>query len=349
MGRLKSKKTYLSLFGLFIVVIFSFLGYFYYWLNHSVLEKNKSIEYYAPHGASFTRIIYDLYKLKIIDNPKLFIFYSGLLNEKKYIKYGTYRFLDNDTPSSILLKLIQGNTIVIKVTLPEGLNIYQISQRFEKYFPSVSTQQWLQYFSDSSFVQQIGLKERVRNIEGFLFPQTYFFDPHPEPQFMIKFILTEFKKNVTQQMFDKAKSMGLTPLQFITLASIVEKETGLNSERRMVSAVYHNRIKKKMRLQADPTVIYGAWDKYMGLLTKKELLTPTLYNTYTFAGLPVGPIASPGIDSFLATLNPANIDAIYFVATGRGGHIFSNNLKEHNKAVSQYIHYLREEKKKKKL
>lgn len=339
MGRIK--KIILLTVILISLFIVSFLGYFYYWLNHPVVEKNQSVEYYVQYGSSFSKVVYDLSKQNIIRHPKLFLFYINLIKANSIIKYGTYSFNNNDTPKSILLKLINGDTVLIKVTLPEGLNIYQIANKLEKYFPTITAQQWLEFFSDIDFIKFIGLSASVKNIEGFLFPQTYFFDPHPEPKYIIKSILTEFKKNVTQQMFNKAQSMGLTPLQFITLASIVEKETGLKTERSMVAAVYWNRLKKRMKLQADPTVIYGIWDKYTGALTKKNLLTPTSYNTYTFSGLPAGPIANPGLDSILATLAPANTEALYFVATGHGGHVFSKTLQEHVKAVNQYLHYLR--------
>lgn len=339
MGRLKKISIYILL--ICIIILSSCIGYFYYWLEHPNIAKNQTVEYYVQKGSSFTKIVYDLSKQGIILHPKLFIFYSGLLKKTGHIKYGTYKFTDIDTPKSILLKLINGDTILIKITIPEGLNIYQVAQKLEKYFPTIPTQEWLNLFSDSSYINNLALNERVKNVEGFLFPQTYFFDPHPEPQFIIKSFISEFKRNVSKQMFEKAKTMGLSPLQFITLASIVEKETRLKSERSMVAAVYWNRIKKKMKLQADPTVIYGIWNQYVGFLHKKDLLRPTPYNTYTFVGLPVGPIANPGLDSILATLDPAKTDALYFVATGHGGHVFSSTLKEHNRAVQQYIQFLR--------
>ncbi|MES2614100.1 MAG: endolytic transglycosylase MltG [Bdellovibrionota bacterium] len=349
MGRLKLTLCLIILF--FLLIGSSTAAYVYYWLDHPVLKKNQTVEYYVPHGASFKKTIYGLSEEKIISHPKLFILYTNFVHKLPIIKYGTYRFTGKDTPKSILAKLIRGDTILVKITIPEGLNIWQTAQKLEQYFPTVSAQQWFSFFSSPTSIQTLGLKEEVKNIEGFFFPQTYFFDPHPEPQFITKSILNEFKKYVTPQMFDKAKSMGLTPLQFITLASIVEKETSISSERNMVSAVYWNRLKKGMPLQADPTTIYGVLNE-RGMvsqqvsLTKKDLLTKNPYNTYTFKGLPVGPIASPGLESILATLNPAKTDALYFVATGYGGHVFSKTLQEHNKAVRQYIRYLKTEKKK---
>ena len=339
MGYLKS--FFRFFFVVLLLSIVSFSTFIFYWLHKPLLEKNVYTDYYVSKGSSFSKIAYDLSKEKIISFPKLFILYSNFLNMTHTIKYGTYHFTDNDYPISILNKLVSGDTVLMKVTLPEGLNIYQMAEKLEGYFPSIHKDQWLHYFAEPSLIQILELKASLQNIEGFLFPETYFFDPHPDPEFMVKNILTMFKKNVTSALFDKAKAMGLSPIQFITLASIIEKETSIESERKMVAGVYWNRIKKHMKLQADPTVIYGIWPRYNGSLTKKDLVTPTPYNTYTMYGLPPGPIANPGLNSILATLEPAKTEAIFFVATGHGGHIFTKTLKEHNMAVRNYIRYLR--------
>lgn len=354
---------FISVAAIFILGPISFAFYFNYWLNQPFYQNDKSIDYYAARGSSFKKVISNLSDEKVLSHPKLIYLYSTLFYNSRSIKYGTYRFTNTDTPKTILKKLFTGDTVLIKITLPEGLNIYEVSHRLEKYFPTIPYSQWLNYLSSATFTQVLDLEEKPKNLEGFLFPQTYFFDPHPEPQVILKTILNEFNKYVTKDMFEKAKKMGLSPIQFITLASIIEKETSLNSERNLVSAVYWNRIKIKMKLQADPTVIYGVLatstdsndftQNFESLkarsLTKKNLLTPTPYNTYTLPGLPIGPIASPGMESILATLNPAKTNALYFVATGRGGHTFSNTLKDQNKAVKQYLQYKRQQKNKDKL
>ena len=342
MGRLK---VFFLFFSIIFVFIFSAFGVFFsIWINEPCIEKSNIVEYYIPKQTSLGKISSDLENLKIISHPKLFVIYSELLGHTKHIKYGTYAFTDKDSPKSILERLVRGDTVLIKITLPEGLNIYQLAEKLHEYFQDEAQEKWLTLFTSPSFIHKLNLKEQVSSLEGFLFPDTYFFDPHVDAEYVVKAIISDFKKNVTQETFDKAMQMGLSPLQFITLASIIEKETGISAERYKVSAVYWNRIKKGMMLQADPTVIYGLWNSMQGPLTKKELHIPTPYNTYTFRGLPKGPIASPGLNSILATLNPEKIKALYFVASGRGGHVFSNTLAEHNRAVQQYRTYLKQEK-----
>ena len=148
-------------------------------------------------------------------------------------------------------------------------------------------------------------------------------------------MVAKYKSIYTDAMEARAREMGLSELEVVTLASIIEKETGAPEEREQVSAVFHNRLKKGYRLQTDPTVIYGLKD-FNGNLTKKDLRTDHPYNTYTRSGLPVGPIANPGEASLAAALNPAKVSYLYFVAKGDGTHVFSNTLVEHNKAVAIY-------------
>jgi UPF0755 protein len=343
MGRVAA--FFLSIFMFFIVTIFCASFYFIYWTNSKFLISGKNSEYYVSKGSSLNKIINDFYNKKYIDDKKMFYIYYNFINRNKDIKYGTYLLEENETPKSFLDKLILGKNFLIKVTIPEGLNIYQVAEKFNLYFPSVSKQNWINYFSNSNLISTLKLSKSIVNLEGFIYPDTYFFDPNSDPDFIIRSILKHFKNNITSQMFEKASEMGLDQIQYVTLSSIVEKETSISSERNLVSGVYWNRIKRQMKLQADPTVIYGIWDRYNGSLTKNDLLTYTPYNTYTFVGLPKGPIANPSLESFLAVLSPAHTDALYFVATGKGGHIFSRTLAEHNRAVEKYLNFLKAERK----
>lgn len=337
MGRLKK----LFLYALFSSAIISFGAtyYFYTWLHRSIASEAKQefIDYYVPHGYSFSRIMLSMSRQHIISYPRVLMFYAFSQGKNPRVKYGTYRLFKTDTPAQVLQKLIQGNTVVMKVTIPEGWNMYQIAKRLEELYPTVTQVDWLRLFHDKELIRLLKCDElQLTSLEGFLYPDTYFFDPHPEPVLIVKTMVGAFQKYIGTPFFEKAQAMGLTPVQFITLASIVEKETGLKSERSMVAGVYWNRLKLGMRLQADPTVIYGVWDRYSGTITRQDLLTVNSYNTYVIAGLPVGPIASPGIESALAVLQPAKTDALYFVASGYGGHLFSSTLKSHDKAVKRY-------------
>jgi UPF0755 protein len=335
-----------KIFYFIILCFISVLIGFFLWFKTSFLSKTTATEYELKEGTSFTKLSYDLQKIGLIQYPKIFIFYAKFTHNDGNLKVGTYRFLEKMSPEEILNKFVLGKIETIKMTLPEGLNIYQTSQKLSEYFKKISYHQWLTLMEDKELIQILDLPEKIKNLEGFLYPQTYVFDPNLSPQKVLKSILLEFKKNVTKEMFQQAKKLGLSPVQYVTLASIIEKETSASSEREKVAGVYWNRLNIKMRLQADPTVIYGMWENYHGNLTKKDLLRPHPYNTYTQYGLPPGPIASPGYASLKATLNPVVSQYLYFVAKGDGTHVFSRNLAEHNKAVKQYLMFLQKNKKK---
>lgn len=337
------KKIILVLFLLFSGII---AGIFY-WYKTPNPSNIEAIDYYLQDGTSFSKLAHDLEKQNVLRYPNLFTNFARLTGVSGNLRVGTYRFSQHITPEEILNKLIKGDIVTIKVTIPEGLNIYQFSEKMSKDFPKVPKEKWLELAHSKELIQFLNLDLNVSTLEGFLFPETYVFDPNLPPKQVVKAILSAFKKNVTPEMFQEAKKFGFTPIEYITLASIVEKETAVAFERERVAGVYHNRLKIKMKLQADPTVIYGMWSRYKGNITKKDLLTPTPYNTYTNYGLPPGPIASPGIACLKATLNPVSND-IYFVAKGDGTHIFSKNLIDHNKAVKKYLMFLKENKNKEK-
>lgn len=338
-------KKIIGLFLVFIVTLISIGVWFSLWLHESSGKITTNVRYYLKPGVSFTRLASDLEREGALTHSTLFTYYARMMGGTQKIKVGTYDFTPEDTPLSILKKLLAGETVTIKVTLPEGLNIYQMADKLAQYFPNAPKETWLLGMSNPELLQYMGLTDKAKNLEGFLFPNSYLLDPNADPHSVLKNILSEFKKNIPETMFAQAAKLGLKPLEYVTLASIVEKETGVGAERNKVAAVYWNRLKIKMRLQADPTVIYGIWQNYNGNITKKDLLTPTPYNTYTEPGLPPGPIANPGKEALLATLNPAPIDALFFVASGNGDHVFSRTLDEHNRAVANYLKTLRARKK----
>jgi len=174
-----------------------------------------------------------------------------------------------------------------------------------------------------------------RSLEGYLFPDTYFFPRNTEIERIIQTLLDRFNAVYSPEWTDRSRRVGLTRHEVVTLASIIEKETGVAEERARISSVFHNRLKKGMRLQSDPTVIYGI-KNFNGNITREHLNTPTPYNTYQIGGLPPGPIASPGRAALWAVLFPEETDFLYFVARGDGTHQFSKSLAEHNQAVRRY-------------
>jgi UPF0755 protein len=215
-------------------------------------------------------------------------------------------------------------------TVPEGKNMYEIAQMLHEK-KIVNKDEFILLAKNESFLNSIGIK--AETAEGYLFPETYQILPNTSAEAIIKMMVKEFDKNFKSlNLSDK----NFTPYEVLTLASIVEKETGDKKERPMIAGVFLNRLKIKMRLQSDPTTIYGIWEKYKGNLTRNDLLTPTPYNTYTISAIPKGPISNPGLKAMEAVLNPASHKYLYFVSQNDGTHIFSENYEDHKTAVNNW-------------
>lgn len=306
-------------------------------------NKIQEAVYYVREGSSVAEVAEALSSQNIITHPRWFRLYAKIKHTEKNIKSGTFVFTGNNSPSDILKKLVNGDSIKLKVVIPEGLNIYQIADKLSDTFVKYPSGYWVQLMSDPNLIAELPIEDKtsVKTLEGFLFPDTYFFDPNEEPAHVLQGFISHFKQSVTKEMIGKAKTLGLNTLEFITLASIVQKESGLNQELNEISGIFFNRLRIKMRLQSDPTVIYGVWNDYKGKITKKHLRTPNQYNTYTKYGLPIGPIANPGLLSLQAVLNPAQSKNLYFVASGDGTHTFSDSYQVHKKAVKRYIKHMR--------
>jgi UPF0755 protein len=248
------------------------------------------------------------------------------------VQAGEYLFRDAASPEEILARLVAGDVRRFPFTVPEGLTLVEIAARFEKDgFGSAG--EFLQVASDPALMERY--LPGAESLEGYLFPETYTLDGGTTAERLIMAMLDECNRRLTPELLAAAKKNGLDRRQLVTLASIVQKEAGNNDEMPLIAAVFHNRLQRKIALQADPTVIYGL-DEFDGNLTRKHLQTPTPYNTYTRPGLPPGPIANPGMAALQAAAHPADVDFLYFVARGDGTHAFSRTLKEHNQAVRRY-------------
>jgi len=283
-------------------------------------------------GENFSTVLDKLLDGGIINQPVKFKILARLKKYDKKIKAGDYRFSPSMTPVKILKIMKKGEVSFYKVTIPEGYNLKQIASVIAE-SGLVDQKKFIKLSTDPSYVRE--KKIAAETFEGYLFPDTYFFAKTAPCEEIFSIMLKRFQSKITTEMRNRAKNMNMSIHQVITIASIIEKETGAPFERPVISSVFHNRLKKGMRLQSDPTVIYGI-KRFDGNITKKNLKTATPYNTYVIKGLPPGPIANPGIESIKAALYPAETDFLFFVSKKNRTHKFSINIRDHNKAVRKY-------------
>jgi UPF0755 protein len=264
-----------------------------------------------------------------------FLFLGKVGRYWRRIKAGEYRLASGITPMQIFSTLSSGISIIHPITVREGENMYEIAQAIDA--EGLSTKETvLLLCHDPKMIANFGLAAGSDSVEGYLFPDTYYFNKTMNAEDMLKQMHRNFATAWGPEQEARAHQLGFTPYQIITLASMIEKETGAASERPLISSVFHNRLRLKMRLQSDPTTIYGMWDHYKGNIHKSDLLIQNPFNTYTVPGLPVGPIANPGKESIQAALFPAQSDFLFFVSHNNGTHQFSHTYEEHQAAVRKF-------------
>lgn len=285
-----------------------------------------------PQGASFSIVARELEKEGIIKDAGKFSYLAKFKGAITKIKAGEYEYTTSLLPAEVLDRMVNGQVKEYAVTVPEGYNIKEIAALLDN-INIVDKSGFLEKAFDMAFAASLGIDGS--NVEGYLFPDTYRFTRGMTAEDIIRKMAQRFDMIYAEIAYKKPSGLKMSKKQIITLASIIEKETGDSRERPLISAVFHNRIKKGMRLESDPTVIYGI-DSFNGNLTRKDLLTRTAYNTYKIYGLPPGPIANPGRASLEAAFNPSSDAYLYFVSKNDGSHYFSRNLKEHNMAVEFY-------------
>jgi UPF0755 protein len=289
-------------------------------------------EIHIPRGTPLLEILTTLEKEEIISNSDLFRLYLMIQGISSKVRAGDYEFQPKMTPRQIARKLLEGDFKIYHFTIPEGWTMSQIADYLERK-QLTKRDEFLSWCYNAEWIRSLGIE--TDSLEGYLFPSTYETYYPEKPQSLIKLMVTTFQANFTDEMRSRAKQLGLTPHEVVTLASIVEKETGHPEERPLIASVFDNRLRQKIPLQSDPTVIYGIKD-FDGNLTRRDLESFTPYNTYVIPGLPPGPIANPGKAALLAVLYPADTDYLYFVSKNNGSHVFSKTLKEHNRSVYKY-------------
>jgi UPF0755 protein len=285
----------------------------------------------AP-GTGFQTVCEILVEKGLVRRPWRFKLLARLRGLDKQLKAGNYRLSADLSPEEVLAALVSGREHLLRLTIPEGYNLKQIAAAVEA-AGFGNSEAFLKMVSDPAVVKRYGLT--AKTLEGYLFPDTYLFPADAGLAVIVGNMVSRFQAQFSAKWRKRAEALNMSVHEVVTLASIIEKETGAPEERPLISSVFHNRLKKGMRLETDPTVIYGIED-FDGNLKRKHLRTYTPYNTYKIKGLPPGPIASPGAKALEAALYPAESDYLYFVSRKDTTHQFSTNIKDHNAAVRKY-------------
>ncbi len=286
-----------------------------------------------PPGTSLKDIQAILATQGVIPPDPRFSLLAWITGNAGKLRAGEYRVSPDMTPLDLMGMLVRGQVVLHRITLPEGLTLRQVASRLAR-GGWVDERSFLALAHDHDFIRNRGLM--ASSLEGYIFPDTYRLARHEiSARGLLVLMVSRFQEIWLQVSRRINMPLPLTRHQVVTMASLVEKETGVTTERPLVARVFFNRLRKGMRLQSDPTVIYGLSD-FTGNLTRADLHRPTPYNTYVIRGLPPGPICNPGRAALEAVLHPAASTALYFVARRDGTHTFSSTLGEHNRKVRRF-------------
>lgn len=328
-----------------VFIIFSFFSVSCENLFSTKQDKQVLID--IQPGQSFSKLNLDLQEHSLVKYPLIFKILAKIAKYDKNIRPGEY-LISNQLSYLQILNIFQnGSRKKIDLIIPEGFNIFQIAKLLEKQKLGTA-KKFLNLCKDTHFINYLfkkysniaknSVKHSVNiiSLEGYLFPNTYYFYKYDSEKTIIETLVKKFFINYKSITLNK--NNGLNRHQIITLASIVEKETGQAKERALIAGVFLNRLKKGMRLQTDPTILYGMWvnGSTSNNIRKKDILAYTKYNTYRIKALPIGPIANPGTEAIKAVLLPEKSNFLYFVSKNNGEHIFTTNYKDHSKYVRQY-------------
>jgi UPF0755 protein len=300
-------------------------------LPRTILGEQKRV--FIPKGSTFKEVVHILDEDGILRSPTRFYLMARLMGVTGRVQAGEYELSTAMIPPLILHRLVTGDVVKYRVTIPEGYTVRQIALRLEDEGIIDDQEEFLSPAFSADFAAGLGIAGK--SVEGYLFPDTYLFPKGVVPAEVLKTMVGKFKQVYGPDCSRRAAALGMTDREIVTLASIIEKETGVSEERPLISAVFYNRLKRGIPLCSDPTVIYGIAG-FDGNLRKSDLEKRTPYNTYLKKGLPPGPISNPGRSSILAALYPAPVQYLYFVSRNDGSHQFSNTLREHNEAVWRY-------------
>lgn len=281
-------------------------------------------------GDTFGKINQRLFNEGLIADKRMFHYYAKYKNVMTKFRAGSFTITTGSNMPQVLETLVYGQPNLTSITIPEGKNMYEIAKLFAA--SGITTEKdFLDAVQHPDLISQLAIQ--ANSLEGYLYPETYRFAPDTPAKSIAKSMIDLFNERTKNLSFNHP---FLNKHQVIILASVVEKETGAKIERPMIAGVFTNRLKKRMRLQSDPTTVYGIWSRYTGNIRKADLLELTPYNTYKIPALPQGPISNPSLEAIQAVLNPAQHDYLYFVSKNDGTHIFSKTYQDHEKAVDDF-------------
>ena len=321
-----------KLFILGVIVLLIASAWLAYYAVKPLNLKPASQEITIAPKSGLKSIANQLVQQGVLKEPWGFIILAKLFNKEPSLQAGDYTLNRNITPYQLLFSLNNGKATQGSLTFIEGRTFAQMRQKMKK---NDALKQTVTTLSDSEILKLMG--SNYTKAEGLFFPDTFYFDRGTADTVVLQRSYDAMQNKLAKAWGERASNLLYkNSYEALIMASIVEKETGKASERPMIAGVFINRLRKGMRLQTDPTVIYGMGEAYDGNIRKKDLIADTPYNTYTRDGLPPTPIAMPGLAAIEAALHPAETKALYFVGKGDGSHAFTNNLQDHNRAVVKY-------------
>lgn len=319
----------LTIVGLFICLI-AIGTILLFWPQNDLDDR---IKVNIPKGATLLQITDLLNEKSIVTNKNIFITATRLMGHSNKIPAGIFALKNAKNNYRIINQLVQGNPEMVKVTLLEGWTMSQVTEIISDSM-NLSSEILSSLCFDEQFIDELGLE--TKSLEGYLYPDTYLFlESENDPKEILKQIVKEFQEVFNDNLRERAEQIGLTVNEVLTMASIIEGEAIFDAERAIIAAVYHNRLKKRMRLQADPTIQYIIQDGPRRLRLS-DLKIDSPYNTYLYRGLPPGPISNPGKNSIFAVLFPDDNNYLFFVARGDGYHTFTTTIEEHNQAKREF-------------
>ena len=326
------RRLLLTVSGIAFAVVIAIAGWFCFYVSNPLPLPATPFEFTLKPGTSLKGLANQLTEANLLPEAQSFWILGRAITQANGIKAGTYRLIESPTPLTLLKKLNIGDVISVSITFVEGVTFADMREQLESASDLKIT---LKGASNADVMKRIGAAET--SPEGLFFPDTYQFSAGASDLDLLKKSYRMMQQKLGQAWSQRDPGLPYqSPYEALIMASIIEKETGKAEERPLIGSVFTNRLKVPMRLQTDPTVIYGMGQRFDGNIRRRDLTTDTPYNTYTRDGLPPTPIAMPGWSALDAAVKPAKSDKLYFVAKGDGSHYFSRSLEEHNRAVAKY-------------